>query len=90
MSSKQPSQNVIEISILAVVLLGLGYSMFAAWQAMQEDSVAALPTATNKAKGAAATPGLPVLVLHNAHQRAGQAIEVDPAKIGRSDPFLAP
>ena len=84
--AKYSPQNILEISVVSILVLGLVYTVYAGWVAMNsgEENAKGVAIVTPKTT---ASPVVPDLLLNSTHQRQGDPIQVNQGDIGKDNPF---
>ena len=72
------------LSVAGLIIVLSLYTSWVGWQALKGNDSLVRVAVTPVAVPVAA---LPTLKLNQSHQRLGRTIQVDPAAIGKSDPF---
>jgi len=81
-SSKPLPADTANVALMAVALLGLGYSLFVGWQTLNP------PADTTGTASAAPTPTpAGTLKLNAPHQRQGPTVAPDTSLPAKSNPF---
>jgi hypothetical protein len=86
LSFKKPSwtRDWPNLAIAGLTVILSLYTAWVGWQAMRGEEASLTTVALTPIKK---TLVVPQLKLNQAHQRLGKEVEVDPAKIGKTDPF---
>lgn len=82
--ARRSSPHTAEWSMLAACLLAVAISLGLAWQNLNPEQYEAVSSVMVETKN---TPKAVKLELHHDYKRRGEAITVDPAEIGKPNPF---